>query len=101
MNNLADDIFKEFLEDMEQERTFCSYLDVWDYEDDYSHNEIEECREILEEKIIEWLIENKPNRYYMFGGYDRTYLMTKEELIKRNRHPEHYEIIKEGYGGIW
>lgn len=93
MRDLINFVFKEFLEDMEQERTFCLYLDVWDYEDDYSHNEIEEVREELEEKICKWLRENKPNRYYMFGGYDRTYLMTKEELIKRRRNPSHYEII--------
>ena len=101
MNYLADDIFEEFLEDMEQEKTFCTYLDVWDYEDNYSHNEIEEARAELEEKIIDWLIKNKPNKYYMLGGYDKTYLMTEDELIKKHRKPEHYEIIKEGYGGIW
>lgn len=93
MSYIVDDVFKEFLEDMKQERSFCTYLRTWDYEDDYSHNEIEEVREELEEKICEWLRENKPNRYYMFGGYDRTYLMTKEELIKRHRNLSCYEII--------
>lgn len=101
MNTLVDDVFKEFLEDMEQEKSFCTYLRTWDYEDDYSHNEIEEAREELEEKIIEWLIENKPNKYYMLGGFEETFLLTKEEMIKRNRKLERYEIIKEGYGGIW
>ena len=99
--SLVDYNFKEFLEDMEQERSFCTYLRTWDYEDDYSHNEIEEAREELEEKIIEWLIENKPNKYYMLGGYDKTYLMTEDELINRNKKPEHYEIVKEGYLGLW
>lgn len=101
MKNLVDYNFKEFLEDMEQEKAYCKYLDVWDYEDDYSHNEIEEAREELEDKIIEWLIENKPNKYYMLGGYDRTYLLTKEEMIKRNKKLEQYEIIKEGYLDLW
>ena len=101
MKNLVDYNFKEFLEDMEQEKAYCKYLDVWDYEDDYSHNEIEEAREELEDKIIEWLIENKPNKYYMLGGFEETFLLTKEEMIKRNRKLERYELIKEGYGGIW
>ena len=62
---------------------------------------LEEAREELEDKIIEWLIENKPNKYYMLGGYDRTHLMTKEEMIKRNKKLEQYEIIKEGYLDLW
>ena len=101
MRRLVDDVFKEFLEDMEQEKTFCIYLRTWHYEDVYSHNEIEEVRQELEEKIIEWLIENKPDKYYMLGGYEETFLLTKEEMIKRKRNLERYEIIKEGYGGIW
>ena len=39
---MLEEEFNYFLEDMKQDKTFCSYLDVWDYEDDYSHNQIED-----------------------------------------------------------
>ena len=91
---MLEEEFNYFLEDMKQDKTFCSYLDVWGYEDDYSHNQIEDCRKKLEKIIIEWLKENKPNKYYIIGGFDTTYLLTKEELIKRNLDPSRYKIIK-------
>ena len=46
--------------------------------------QIEEWKKKLEKIIIEWLKENKPNKYYIIGGFDTTYLLTKEVLIKRN-----------------
>lgn len=91
---MIEEEFNYFLEDMKQNKTFCSYLDAWNYKDDYSHNQIEEYREKLEKMIIEWLKENKPNKYYMTGGFDTTYLITKDELIKRNLDPTKYEIIQ-------
>lgn len=91
---LVTEIFNEFLDDMNKEREFCSYLDVWDYEDEYSHNQIEEYRTILEEKIRNWLADNKPNKYYMFGGAEVTYIMTNQELLKRNLHPHRYQDNK-------
>ena len=91
---MLEEEFNYFLEDMKQNKTFCSYLDVWDYEDDYSHNQIEDCREKLKTMIIKWLKENKPNKYYIISGIDTTYLLTKEELIKRNLDPSRYEIIQ-------
>ena len=91
---MIEEEFNYFLEDMKQNKTFCSYLDVWSYEDNYSYNQIEKCREKLEKMIIEWLKENKPNKYYMIGGFDTTYLIIKDELIKRNLDPTKYEIIQ-------
>lgn len=94
MKSIIDEEFDNFLSDMEHNKTFCSYLDVWDYEDNFSHNEIEECREELEDMITEWLIENNPNQYYLLGGCDKTWLMTENELVRRFRNPSRYEIIK-------
>lgn len=86
--------FDNFLFDMEKNKTFCSYIDVWEYEDDFSHNEIEDCRVEFECMVTEWLKENKPNEYYLLGGFDKTILMTVSELIRRNLEPSRYEIIK-------
>ena len=91
---MLEEEFNYFLEDMKQDKTFCSYWDVWDYENDYFYNQIEDCRKKLEKIIIEWLKENKPNKYYIIGDFDTTYLLTKEELIKRNLDPSRYKIIK-------
>ena len=44
--------------------------------------------------VTEWLKENKPNQYYLLGGFDKTILMTVSELIRRNLDPSRYEIIK-------
>ena len=94
MSQLITELFDEFIDDMEKNREFCAYLDTWDYEDEYSHNQIEEYRTYLEDKIRDWLIENKPGKYYMLGGPDTTYVMTEEELLKRTLNPASYEVIK-------
>lgn len=39
-----------FLDDMKRGETFCRYLDEYEYEDEYSHNEIDECQRRLSEK---------------------------------------------------
>lgn len=84
--------FNYFLEDMEQNRTFCEYLDVLDYS--VHHNEMQECRKEFKNMIIEWLRKNKPNKYYIIDKFDIINLMTKKELIKRNLDPSRYEIIQ-------
>lgn len=89
---VLEEEFNYFLEDMEQNITFCEYLDVLDYS--VPHDEMQECRKEFKNMIIEWLRKNKPNKYYIIDGFDVTNLLTKEELIKRNLDPSKYEIIK-------
>lgn len=42
-NELAYEAFEEMKEDVKNDN-FGIYLDTWDYEDEYSHNEIEYAR---------------------------------------------------------
>lgn len=42
-NELAYEAFEEMKEDIKNDN-FGIYLDTWDYEDDYSHNDIEFAR---------------------------------------------------------
>ena len=42
-SDLAYAVFEEMKEDIKND-DFNIYLDTWDYEDDYSHNEIEDAR---------------------------------------------------------
>lgn len=43
-NALAYEVFEEMKEDIKNE-DFGVYLDTWDYEDEYSHNDIENARD--------------------------------------------------------
>lgn len=42
-NELAYEVFEQMKEDIKNDN-FNIYLDTWDYEDEYSHNEIEYAR---------------------------------------------------------
>lgn len=81
-----------FLEDMERNEPFCRYIDKTDYEDEYSHNEIDEYQEKFVSKVREWLHKNKPNKYIASGGWC-VFVMTIEEAEKRNiRRIEDYIV---------
>lgn len=75
--------FNQFLIDMKNGEIFCTYFDEDDYEDNYSHNEIEEYRQKFEDKIGEWLMQNKPGEYIVSDGYC-VCVITIDEAIKRN-----------------
>lgn len=48
---------------------FGRYFDESDYEDEYSHNAIDEATEILVGKIREYLHENHPNKFVVTTGW--------------------------------
>lgn len=72
-----------FLKDMERGETVCQYMDEDEYEDEYSHNEIEKYQEKLIDKIKEYLRENKPNQYIVTSGWC-VFVITIDEAKKRN-----------------
>ena len=55
--NLAYEALEILKEDLEQEK-FGRYLDTWDYEDDYSHNDIEDARKNFIELANNYFEEN-------------------------------------------
>lgn len=61
--------YRIFLEDMKRGETFCRYVDEDEYEDEYSHNEIDECQHDFIKKVKDWLRENKPNKYIVTSGW--------------------------------
>ena len=75
--------FNQFLIDMKNGETFCTYFDEDEYEYNYSHNELEEYRQKFEDKIGEWLMQNKPGEYIILNGYC-ILVITIDEAIKRN-----------------
>lgn len=75
--------FQCFLEDMEHGETFGRYFEEDSYEDDYSHSQIDESMSKLEEKIRQWLHQNKPGKYLVTSGWC-VWVMTEDEARKRN-----------------
>lgn len=85
--------YSRFLDDMKRGETFCRYLDEDEYEDEYSHNEIDECQRKLAEKIEAYLKENKPGEYLIATGWC-VFVMTVAEARKRNMLMIEEHIIK-------
>lgn len=78
--------YEVFLNDMERGESFCRYFDENDYEDEYSHNEINEYQLKFIDKIKKYLHDNKPCQYVVIDGWC-VFVMTIEEAEKRKmRH---------------
>ena len=88
-----EDEYELFLDDMKREETFCRYIDESEYEDEYSHNDIDNCQGKFIEKVKEWLHENKPNQYIVSSGWC-VFVMTIEEAKKRNMKKWEHLIVK-------
>ena len=86
--------YDNFVSDMEQNKTFCTYMDEWEYEDEFSHNEIDDMRYEFENRIKEWLVDNRNNQYYVLSGFN-TIVSTENELIKRRFIIGGYSLLKE------
>lgn len=82
--------FQIFKQDFENGRlTFGRYFDENAYEDEYSHNQIDEFQGKFIEKVKAYLHEHAPGRYVVSGGWC-VFVMTLEEAQKRNlRHLKH------------
>lgn len=67
MNYEINDQYSIFLKDLETGLLSHEiYLREEEYEDEYSHNEIDRARVLLSERIIEYLHNNLPNQYCVF-----------------------------------
>lgn len=74
--------YEVFLDDMKRGESFCRYFDEDNYEDEYSHDEIDEWQSKFIDKITEYLHYNKPNQYVVTSGWC-VFVMTVEEAEKR------------------
>lgn len=83
MQECINEEYELFLADMERGETFCRYMDEDNYEDEYSHNDIDAMQEELIRKIAEWLHKNKPGQYLVSPGWC-VFVMTVAEAEKRN-----------------
>ena len=75
--------FAEFKRDIDEGcLTFGRYFDEDDYEDEYSHNEIDEFQVKFIDKVKEYLHEKAPGEYVVTGGWC-VFVMRIEEAKKR------------------
>lgn len=85
MEEIINEEYEVFLEDMNRGIIFDRFLMVDDYEDEYSHNEIAEAMNTLSSRIRQWLHENKPGKYIVSVSPDYCiFVMTVKEAQMRN-----------------
>lgn len=85
MEEIINEEYEIFLEDMDRGITFDRFLITDNYEDEYSHNEIAEAMNTLASRIRQWLHENKPGKYIVSVSPDYCiFVMTVKEAQMRN-----------------
>lgn len=85
MEEIINEEYEIFLEDMDKGITFNRFLMVDNYEDEYSHNEIAEAMNALAFRMKKWLHENKPGKYIVSVSPDYCiFVMTVKEAQMRN-----------------
>lgn len=85
MEEIINEEYEKFLEDMDRGITFDRFLMVDNYEDEYSHNEIRNAMGMLSYLIKKWLHENKPGKYIVSVSPDYCiFVMTVKEAQMRN-----------------
>lgn len=77
--------FEQFKYDLNERLVFGRYLIDYEYEDEYSHNEIHKAQTILIQQIKEYLHNKYPNEYVVMRGF-AIFVMTVEEAKRRNLH---------------
>lgn len=67
----VEEEYNEFIELYESGmlRGINKFMKDWEYEDEFSHNEIEEMQHELKTEIEEYLDAVEPNKYKVSGGW--------------------------------
>lgn len=85
MEDIINEEYGIFIEDMDKGITFDRFLITDNYEDEYSHNEIAKAMNTLASRIRQWLHENKPGKYIVSVSPDYCiFVMTVKEAQMRN-----------------
>ena len=78
MQNEIEYEYNEFLRDIKDSGfIFGAYMDETEYEDEHSHNVIDEAMSVLQEKIRTYLHENRPGEFVVSSGWC-VHVMTPE-----------------------
>lgn len=84
MYEIVEEEYQQFLYDIEVEGAlkFGRYVDESNYEDEYSHNDIEEAQNFFVEKVKKYLHENYPGKYVVYGSFC-VFVMTTDSARER------------------
>ena len=86
--------FAEFKKDIDEgSLSFGRYFDEGDYEDEYSHNEIDEFQAKFIDKVKEYLHEKASGRYVVVSSWC-VFVMSIREARKRKMRRIEYYIVK-------
>lgn len=79
MYEIIEEEYQQFLQDMRDGKpmVFGRYINESEYEDEYSHNDIEDAQAELVKKIRSYLHENCPGKYVVSGVWC-VFVMTPE-----------------------
>ena len=85
MYEIVEEEYQQFLYDIEVEGSlvFGRYIDESNYEDEYSHNDIEQAQGLFMEKVRKYLHENYPSKYVVSDSYC-VFVMTPERARESN-----------------
>ena len=68
-----------------------NFIDQSDWEDEYSHNEIDEIQDEFMEEADRVLNENYKGQYVMFSDWC-VHIVTKAFYKERVKHPKHFKL---------
>ena len=88
--------FHRFLEDIVKKEPLNEYLDVNDYEKEYSHNDIDIAQEKLYNIIAQYLKDIHPNQYCVMNPYDWCVRVLTIEEAKNIGFKDYEEYIIKG-----
>lgn len=84
INEIVEYEYEQFLNDMSDcSMTFKRYINEFNYEDEYSHNDIEKAQGLFIEKVKNYLHNNYPNKYIVSSGWC-VFVMTPERARQSN-----------------
>ena len=70
MYEIVENEYRQFLQDISDDpMIFGRYIDELEYEDEYSHNDINEMQDKFIKKVTEYLHENYPGKYIVSSGW--------------------------------
>lgn len=83
MYEIVEEEYNQFLQDIADDKlVFERYIDDGNYEDEYSHNEIDEAKGLFVEKVKKHLHKNYPGKYIVLSSYC-VFVMTPKEARRR------------------
>lgn len=84
MFEIVEQEYRQFLADIKTKTFVCGrYIDESHYEDEYSHNDIEEAQAFFMKKVKAYLHEKYPGNYVMVRSYC-VFIVTPEWGRERN-----------------